>query len=384
MISGFNRGAKRIFLIFIFFSVDILSAQNVADFLKKEGADAGFSPFVRIGIKERISSFELEGDAQIELNNTVSGSIQGKYFVSAAGKTAIKVGDELYFSDAIKFIPKFSFLSVGKKIFRGSIEVHNKNGLLVVVNDLDLDDYVKGVINKEIIPSWPPEAKKVQAVLARTYAVYQKIFSPKNSLYDMAPTVIDQVYGGLGKEDLSANDAVSETRGEILTYGNMPAQIFFHSTCGGATASGSEVWGKETPYLQSVPCLYCSKSKLYRWRRALPEAGVLKSLKKSGVKIENIESIEVLRTARRVKFVLINGSIKIPANTFRSYLGYSVIWSNDFSAEKKDSELVFSGRGGGHGVGCCQWGMAEMAKDGRKYEEILKYYLKGTVIKKIY
>jgi len=209
------------------------------------------------------------------------------------------------------------------------------------------------------------------------------MFKPRSEIYDLAPSVLDQVYGGLSKEDLSANDAVNQTRGEIITYGNMPGEIYFHSTCGGSTASSKNVWGKDVVYLKAVKCEHCRRSSLYRWKRYVNSDKVLKKLKKNGIKISKIDSIKLVYREKRVKSVVINGRA-IPVNRFRAYVGYSFIWSNDFSVELKGRRLHFSGKGAGHGVGACQWGMAAMAKRGKLYSYILNYYFKNIELKKMY
>jgi len=268
-------------------------------------------------------------------------------------------------------------------MFRGDIEVHAINGKLTVVNDLFIEDYVRGVINKEALPSWPVEAKKTQAVLARTFAVYQKMFNPRNKLYDLAPSVLDQVYGGLNREDVTSNKAVDQTKGEVITIGSHPAKIFFHSTCGGRTASAKEVWGREMSHLQSVKCPYCKKSSLYRWKRLLTATTIAEKLKKAGYKVSRARKIKVVKGELRVKDVVVDG-VSIPVNKFRAAVGFSTIWSNDFTVSKSGGKFVFKGKGAGHGVGVCQWGMAGMASIGKKYKEILRYYLKGIEIRKMY
>ena len=90
-----------------------------------------------------------------------------------------------------------------------------------------------------------------------------------------------------------------------------------------------------------------------------------------------------MRGKTRVDSVVVDGK-KIPVNKFRELVGFSVIWSNDFTVSKSGDTFVFSGKGAGHGVGVCQWGMAGMAKLGKTHYEILKFYLKGIEIRKMY
>jgi len=373
-------------IISFFFSISIAN-DVVTKYLDNnyQGNQSGFNPYIKIAILLNKTEFVIEGDAIVKKNDSSVGKIQGKYTVSiASGGDSIKVGKEIYYSNSLKFIPKFSFVSVEDRIFRGSITVHVIGGKLTVVNDIHLEDYVKGVVNKEILPSWPLEAKKVQAVLARTYAIYKKMNRPRSSYFDLKPSVLDQVYGGLGKEDLSANEAVNITAGEIITYNNHPARIYFHSTCGGSTASAKEVWGNSASYLRSVKCSYCKSSSLYRWKRVITMKSLNGKLKKHGIIIpDSVKTISVVRGKNRVKYVKI-GVKNININKFRSYVGFSYIWSNDFAVKMSGGKLFFSGKGAGHGVGACQWGVAAMSKKGQKYDDILNFYFPGTLIKRIY
>lgn len=370
---------KKISFLFLFFiPVFYQQALNIDELLDGGGLASGFSPFLRIGIKTDVSSFMLEGDAQIsDKNEKTLSAVQGRFKIAAASG-GIAVGGKVFKTDMIKFTSELIPLKVGERMFRGEIEVHLKDGKLIVVNKLDIEDYVKGVINKEAIPSWPIEAKKTQAVLARTFAVYQKMFNPRSSYFDLAPTVLDQVYDGLGKEDVSSVEAVNATKGEIVTLGSEPAKIYFHSTCGGTVSSSAEVWKKEEPHLQELKCPYCTNSSLYRWTRKLKAADIAKKL---GVK--SVKSVKTVRGRTRVDSLLVDGK-KFPVNKFRELVGFSVIWSNDFSVMKSGSDFVFSGKGAGHGVGVCQWGMAGMAKQGKNHYEILRFYLKGIEIRKMY
>ena len=373
---NFLKNFSFLFILFIF--VFPLRAFDVDEILDGNGLSSGFTHFLRIGIKTDIVSFPLEGDAEIlNKNDKVLSTVQGRFQISAVSG-GINVGGKIFKTDKIKFRSELIPLKVEGRMFRGEIEVYLKNAKLIVVNKLDIEDYVKGVINKEAIPSWPIEAKKTQAVLARTFAVYQKMFNPRSEFFDLAPTVLDQVYDGLGKEDVSSVEAVNATRGEVITLGNDPAKIYFHSTCGGTISSSAEIWKKDEPHLKELHCPYCTKSSLYRWKRNIKAADIAKKL---GVK--SVKSIKTVRGKTRVDSVVVDGK-KFPVNKFRELVGFSVIWSNDFTVSKSGVNFIFSGKGAGHGVGVCQWGMAGMAAQGKNHYEILKFYLKGIEIRKMY
>ncbi len=144
----------------------------------------------------------------------------------------------------------------GKGRYRGKLEIFpNAQGRLTVVNTLDLETYLRGVVPKEMgaweFPSI--EALKAQAVAARTYAVANRGKRTADG-FDMGDTVADQVYGGRDGEQSLTDLAVQETEGLFATYGGQPIQALFMANCGGHTANVADVFGGDAPYLRAVPC----------------------------------------------------------------------------------------------------------------------------------
>jgi len=142
----------------------------------------------------------------------------------------------------------------GKGRYRGKVEVFpNAQGRLTVVNTLELETYLRGVVPREMGPSIYPalEALKAQAVAARTYAYSNRGKRAKDG-FDMTDTVADQVYGGKDGEQKLSDQAVEETRGLFATYGGKPIQALFMANCGGQTVDNTFVFGGGHPYLQSA------------------------------------------------------------------------------------------------------------------------------------
>jgi stage II sporulation protein D len=148
----------------------------------------------------------------------------------------------------------------GKGRYRGKVEIFpNAQGRLTVVNTLDLETYLRGVVPKEM-GAWEfpnLEALKAQAVAARTYAVANRGKRAADG-FDMGDTVADQVYGGRDGEQSLTDRAVQETEGLFATYGGQPIQALFMANCGGHTTNVADVFGGDAPYLRAVPC-YPSK-----------------------------------------------------------------------------------------------------------------------------
>ena len=144
----------------------------------------------------------------------------------------------------------------GKGRYRGKVEIlPNAQGRLTVVNTLDLETYLRGVVPKEM-GAWEfpaLEALKAQAVAARTYAVANRGKRAADG-FDMGDTVADQVYGGRDGEQALTDRAILETEGLFATYGGKPIQALFMANCGGHTTDVSLVFGGDAPYLRPVPC----------------------------------------------------------------------------------------------------------------------------------
>lgn len=144
----------------------------------------------------------------------------------------------------------------GKGRYRGKVEVFpNTQGRLTVVNTLDLETYLRGVVPKEM-GAWEfpnVEALKAQSVAARTYAVANRGKRAADG-FDMGDTVADQVYGGRDAEQFLTDRAILETEGLFATYGAKPIQALFMANCGGHTTDVAHVFGGEAPYLRAVPC----------------------------------------------------------------------------------------------------------------------------------
>ncbi len=273
-----------------------------------------------------------------------------------------------------------------KRSYRGTLEVRKKNASsLQVINELDIEDYLKGVVAAEIPYEWHAETLKAQAVASRTYALYQKRRSGRR-FYDLLATVNSQMYLGVRGERPSAVAAVEATRGEVLRYNGWLIAAYYHSSCGGHTEDARELWGIDEPYLHGVDCDCQRISKYGLWEKHFTLRTLLPALGRKGYDVGNIVSVEPgeITPAGRVKRVLFRsdlGTVSVPSDVLRSSLGYAEVPSLFFEPEFVGGEFVLSGRGLGHGVGLCQWGALEMALRGSNYRAILRYYYPGAQIR---
>ncbi len=279
-------------------------------------------------------------------------------------------------------------IRVNGKSYRGIIQVLTTDKGLLVVNELPLEEYLVGLINCEISSLWPMETIKAQAVIARSYALFQKQIR-KDATYHLESSVLDQVYDGCNIEDSRSARGVSETAGEVLTYDGAVIQAFYHSVCGGHTEEPENVWGFRLPYVKGVECSYCRTAPSFRWQQTLSLQRLESLLKGAGYKcnaLAEIKTGENNRSGRVEKLILVTGAGDIPlaATAFRKAVGYDVIKSTNFAVKRVGADVVFSGFGNGHGVGFCQWGAKNMALQGASYREILSHYYPAARLEKRY
>ncbi|MGH7221174.1 MAG: SpoIID/LytB domain-containing protein, partial [Nitrospiraceae bacterium] len=147
----------------------------------------------------------------------------------------------------------------------GLVHLVRRGKGFLVINRVDLEEYVKGVVPAEVSSTWHSEMLKAQAVAARTYALYQQMLSATRE-YDVEATVQDQVYRGKQGIDAGILRAVEDTRGLIVTYQDAPIYAAFSSTAAGLTEDAMNVWSKEYPYLKGVECPFDLMSPYYQWK----------------------------------------------------------------------------------------------------------------------
>ena len=276
-------------------------------------------------------------------------------------------------------------ISLNGKRLRGTIEiVRQQNLTLLIVNHVSLEDYLRGVLSKEVPDYWPEEALKAVAIAARTYALYQR-FSKEGVDYDVTGDVMSQDYGGKTAEKTATTRAVKATAGLVLTYDGKLFPSFYHSTCGGMTEHARVMGPFNFPPLQGgVACTFCTASPFFQWQRRLSRADVGWALRNSSYgSIGPILDMRV--TARtpsgRAEEVTIAGSqrtLRLTGYDVRALFGFDRIRSPLFSIVETTDGFVLDGRGWGHGVGMCQWGAAELARRGFSAAEILAYYYRGA------
>jgi len=363
---------------------------------------------IKIGIVVNAQGFNISGDDYVIASISVpseNNRIKGKsddYFVSVRGGISsggkISIGSESY-TAPVMITPSETQgrIRINGKSYRGKMVVRLlKNNRLTVINEIDIEDYLKGVLPSEMNPAWPLEALKAQSVAARSFA-WKNLNRHSDEGFDLCATVHCQVYSGFAdKEDARITRAVEETRGEILIdpSNGDTANAVFHACCGGYTEDPANVWdlsGARPPsYLVPRRCPYCRDYPHFNWTSTLDAGFIRDRLNQNGWKVGNIKNIEIAgrNVSGRVRFFRIihsGGKTAVPGGKFRLAVDPWKIKSTRISniVRRGNGIFEFKGQGWGHGVGMCQAGAKGMAEDGRNYRDILGFYYKGAVVGKM-
>jgi len=316
--------------------------------------------------------------------------------------------------EVIRFKPvkqRATFRFQGREYYGEIIITADKDHALQIINRLDLERYLQGVVPAEI-PATKEDylnAVKAQAICARTYAL-KKIAHKSSRLFDVYDDQRDQVYKGKNVHQPLSDKALLQTRGDVLMFNDSLADVFYHSTCGGITEDASSVFaGVKRAYLISAKDLIgrefaCSISPKYRWQRTftLPQIDSLfLSQKHVSLLKQTVTDTTQLVFKARVMQRSASGRVQKMQITYGDSIltlqGYEIrnffkdrngraLPSTLFSIENpSDSLLIIDGGGFGHGVGMCQWGAVNMSKKGFEYYDILvNKYFPGTILKKAY
>jgi stage II sporulation protein D len=356
-----------------------------------ESKNGGLGP-VRVLLVEGNSSCTIGAKGRITVRNLssrrglFSGTL-GNPLTCKYSSKGIIAGDRLYKTDGLLFETRSDGeLLVNGRAYRGAVSVHRTEGSLAVVNYVDIENYVKGVMTNEMVASWDEEALKAQAVVARTFAVYHILRYP-DRYYNIEATKIQ--YKGKDTEDSRTDKAVRNTRGEVVYFNDGLLLPHFCSSCGGHTEYAGNVWEPRFRFPDPVPCPYCRSTSENEWSKNLSKAFIASKLRKAGFDVREIKAILPYRKSvfgGRITHLTVKNRGKtdvVRINEFRLALGSEIIRSGMMRIENRRTEVTFRGRGWGHGVGMCQHGAKSMADLGYSYEAILEYYYPGSQLKRV-
>lgn len=338
-------------------------------------------------------------------------SLCGRYY-----DDILFVGDGSFTLSDVTIGINFHWQQNEPQTFKGNLRLLAHNGDIVVINIIDIEDYLASVISSEMSASSPLEMLKAQAVVSRSWVLnaisphtvsrpsqpteHERIVwyeRDAHTLFDICSDDHCQRYQGITRQtNPNVQAAIDATRSEILTYRGKVCDARFHKCCGGRTEVFETCWADEPlPYLVSVEDPYCStintKDKslnnydqgidFYRWNRQVKKTYIRQWLHdKIGRDIGEIQEIipihsgpsgrhDRLRIIGTKDYLIVGKELEI-----RRLLSPTHLYSSAFSVENFEDSFILHGRGWGHGVGLCQVGAAAMAQQGLNYRQILHHY----------
>ena len=353
-------------------------------------------------------SIGLKSMARSQLDITLNGdyTVNGVTLQSGTSYVLKVSGGKIDFNgaiyDSICFIPKtaintinivsnspsYSNCYLGEMIFK--VDSSSEILKVIPINTLNIEDYLKGVVGKEMSNYFPVEALKAQAIAARNYAL-ASILKHKAVGFNVCDTTDCQVYGGYDASLKNVTSAVDATKGILLLNGDNLVSAFYFASDGGYTEASANVWNYSITYLKAKIDSYDGYDTNYLWEKTYTDSeinGLFKlklAVNDTFVKID-LDAITKFESGRIENITLIfkkpDGDIyplsygKEAARTFL-YLKSALY---DVSYDEANCTYTFNGKGIGHGVGMSQIGAMNRAKDGQSYEEILGFYYDGTTL----
>ena len=350
-------------------------------------------PTVRVQIIE--NQTRISGSAN---KNLVIRNEDGKNVASLSGRWRAEIEEDsvlitsgserLARGNRFQLSSENSTINFEGKSYRGTLWIRAGEGRLNLLNELALNEYLYGVVKKELSAGWPMAMVRAQAVAARSFALYQ-ILRNQDKAYDLSSSWLSQVYGGASAETPRIRKGVDQTKGEILTYRGRIVPAYFHANSGGHIESPARVWGGEpTPFVRPRADTWSLETKHASWETTLSRETFVQKLVQGGYPEPESGSISLQvqkflpsGRAKILQYASKQGTVRISANDFRIAIGPERIKSSWFDQIREtNNQFRFQGRGWGHGVGMSQWGGRAMAEAGHNYREILSFYFAPTKV----
>lgn len=425
--------------------VPVAPLSESLDITSAEGTQSRPEPMMRVRIAREIESAKLDGRGPwlIAVEGARTGEILSGPVTVSASTGGVRVADgqgrvrgfaagtTVYAGPVLGHTERTGdeIVSFNGMRYPGTLRFVPDEGAATrfdVVNIVEIERYIPGVIGKELFPHWDEKAFMAQAVAARTFALSRRESARKaNRAYDVDDSTVDQVYGGLTGQRVAIR-AAEETRGVVLTNAGKLGEAFYSATCGGKPALATEVWppapapavrtvGYTPPPPPIEPTgfglsreILCQGAPLFQWEVARKTDELTKRLQAWGKgrkhdlgSIGRLAKVEVTErsTMGRAMWVRVTDSggksVTLSAEHFRNACNapaeglpeiptIAMVSSGDVSVEVNRSVTVIRGSGHGHGVGMCQYCAQGMAKRGDDWRVILQSFYPELSITRIY
>ncbi|WP_051688224.1 SpoIID/LytB domain-containing protein [Desulfofalx alkaliphila] len=311
---------------------------------------------------------------------SLSDNLSAYAVLSAQGTGKLVANDELHLVTL--------YHGGSSKRYRGDFDFRMGDAGITAINDVPFEEYLYSVVPSEMPATWPEEALKAQAVVARTYALYSRGQYISYG-FDLLATQQSQVYHGYDYEHPSTTRAVQQTQGQVLTHRDSLIMSVFHSSSGGYIGNCGEIWLQNVPYLKAKPDPYDYNDIHYKWSVTVSAQQLANQLTSRDCEFSAVYDIQEVKrdesksrvTSLRLVGLDAKGNPKeiviSNADRVRTVLGLkSSLFTMDkqYDSDNKLSAVTFEGNGWGHGLGMSQYGALGMANKGYNYQDILQYY----------
>jgi stage II sporulation protein D len=406
------------------------------------GASHGYGgPALSVAVQVARASVQVGAARGFQVVDARSGAVIDRRWGAAratveAGAGAMRYGGRSGYRRLRVLALSGGWVTVDGRPYRGSLDVQLDSARrLDVVNAVDLESYLYGVVRAEMGSQAPIEALKAQAIASRTFALKNRHAFARLG-YGLRAGEHCQVYGGVSDEDPRASLAVDATRGLVLTSAGALIDAWFHATCGGRTENNEDVWSvAPVAYARSVACPPCQVQRPPLWTAEIDYDSIARRLRRAGHDTGAVTGVAVTPTrSGRVRSVFIlspSGVTRVPGNEFRLAIDRrllrSLCWYVPVAPEpprspslsphaaagaaalaaaivppapagpapgpirgtyrtagQDERALRVAGRGSGHGVGLCQTGAATLAAAGHGAASILRLYYQGVDLARAY
>lgn len=300
-------------------------------------------------------------------------------FPSLERAYAYQVSERIW---SVRSLAEHSFVNARKTPAQSFI-IKKSNGRFDVVGLVDFSQYLASVVASEMPTSWPIEALKAQAVVARSYAL-ARMQERKNSYFHLDADQADQVYGR--EATVKTRQAVAATDGIILTYKNgRVLKAYYHSDCGGETVQAQQVWGPQEINTGTALDPWCAARESNRWQVNFERESFFNRLGLSQKEQPAESDLELLRRSdesSKSQTLELFGQV-YTVQSLRALFGFNRIRSSIERISVSGERVQIAGQGYGHGAGLCQWGTLSQVRAGQKWMQILKHYYPEAVFARV-
>lgn len=343
---------------------------------------------------QRVTFSHHLGTYNVQADNSVIGKLNAQQFVEVelvAGKLSLKYNttSQGTFS-RITIVAegngtlaiKSKAPSVRERKYQDHIEISVVKGRMTIVNKVSMENYLCGVIESEGGGGRDPEYYKVQAVMSRTYALKNKSRHRKEG-FGLCDGVHCQAYHNMLKYTPEIRTAVRETDDDVLVdEKNRLVTTYFSANCGGEVCDASHVWNNSVDHVKPFIDTFCIHTHQATWTKRIPKTEFRNFLvKRYGYPIYDSIMAKQIYTFEQEhrKAFYIHPCLGIPLRDLRKQFKLK---STFFSTHPEGDYVVLEGRGFGHGVGLCQEGAMNMAKNKFTFRQIAEFYFEGVTVKK--